>query len=330
MPKMRRIFELICILMLLSSVKGGEELIFFADDYYKVIGSPKLVASVINPAVTLDNRPLITIALANNGIVEEIIPINNSISSDAAQELIEEMRSTDAIILVASLEGNEIAKAFNDTQSISFLPSGSVEFLTFNISTEALPQGWQELLLELEYEHQVDVGIYNGKTSPLYQQDKIFLPIKILIENAEDYLRVLSVKSEFHPWGSGLLLTSIKNKGHDSFENCTARLIAAPPFSAVDDTLVLGDISPGEIVVARFPLKVEPIANPSDYELTLYLTHRNGTAVLSVPLTMEKVSTPLMNYMFIAFIALGIAIIVVRAVRSKKSGSRKSLRKRLR
>ncbi len=324
---MRRILELICILMLLSSVKGAEELIFFADDYYKVIGSPKLAAFVVNPVIALDNK-IVTIALANNGIVEEIIPINNSLSYDAAQELTEEMRSVDAINVVASLINNEIGKAFNNTQSISFLPSGSVEFLIFNISGEALSNGWQELLLELEYEHQVDVGIYNGGPSPLYQQDKIFLPIKILIKDAKDSLKVLSAKSEFYPWGSGLLLTSIENEGPTSMENCTARLIAAPPFSSVNDPLVLGDIGPGEIVVARHPLKVEAKTSPSDYELTLYITHRNGTAVLSVPLTIEKSSNPLTSYlfMFIAFVTLGFALIVVVA-RFKKSGPRKSLRR---
>ncbi|MDD1742868.1 MAG: hypothetical protein LUQ47_05990, partial [Methanotrichaceae archaeon] len=202
-------------------------------------------------------------------------------------------------------------------------------FLIFDISGEALSKGWQELLLELEYEHQVDVGIYNGEPSPLYQQDKIFLPIKILIEDAEDSLRVLSVKSEFYPWGNGLLSTSIENKGPSLMENCTARLIAAPPFSSVNDPLVLGDIRPGEIVVATLPLKVEAKTNPSDYELTLYITHRNGTAVLSVPLTIEKSSNPLTSHLFIfiAFVALGFALIVVVA-RSKKSSPRKSPRRR--
>jgi hypothetical protein len=325
---MRRIFELICILTLLSSGKGAEELIFFADDYYKVIGSPKLEASVVNPAVELDDEAIVTIALANDGLVEELIPINNSLSYDAAQELIEEMRSVDAINVVARLSNNENVKAVYGTRSISFLPSGSVEFLIFNISAEALSPGWLELLLELEYEHQVDVGIYNGEPSPLYQQDKIFLPIKILIADEEYSLRVLSAKLELNPFGSGYLLTAIENEGSYSMENCTARLIAAPPFSSENGVLVLGDIEPGKVVVVELPISVERKAKPNDYELTLYATHRNGTAVLSVPITIEKPSNPITSYLFwfIVFAAFGFALIAVGA-RSKKRGRRKSLRR---
>jgi hypothetical protein len=314
--------------MLLSSGKGAEELIFFADDYYKVIGSPKLEASVVNPLVELDDEAIVTIALANNGMVEEIIPINNSLSYDAAQELIEEMRSVDAINVVARLSNNENAEAVYGTRSISFLPSGSVEFLIFNVSAEALSPDWLELLLELEYEHQVDVGIYNGKPSPLYQQDKRFLPINILFKGAEDSLRILNAKLELNPLGGGFLLTAIENEGSYSIENCTARLIAAPPFSSENDVLVLDDIETGKIVVVGLPIRVDTKARPSDYELTLYITHRNGTAILSIPITIEKPSNPITSYLFwlIVFVAFGFALIAVVA-RSKKRGPRKSLRR---
>ncbi|MCJ7443604.1 MAG: hypothetical protein MUO26_03585 [Methanotrichaceae archaeon] len=325
---MRRIFELICILLLLGSCKGAEELIFFADDYYKAVGNPKLVASAVNPIINSDNGKIITIVLANNGWLEELIAMGNSSSDDAAQELIEEMRRADAINVNANITNNEMVKVVSGAQSISFLPSGSVALLNFSISAESMPEGWQELFLEVEYEHQVDVSVFNGVSSPLYQLDKNFLPIRMLFESVDGPLKVLSVKSDLHPGGEDLLLASIKNMGLEVMENSSARLIAAPPFRSSTEAISLGDIKPGDLVVATLPISIEDNARPDQYELSLHIMHRNGTVALSIPLTIRNKDNPITHYWFwlIAFMVLVLASAIIVAS-SKKRPPRRSLRR---
>src|SRR5512143_923888 len=96
-----------CILAMLSlGCAGGDELIFFADDHYKALGGPELQASAINPVIEPGQSSVLSIALANNCRIEELIPISgNGSQADISQEMEEEQRSADALNITARLLG---------------------------------------------------------------------------------------------------------------------------------------------------------------------------------------------------------------------------------
>ncbi len=70
-----KLFEIVCILLVLGGTCLAEDLIFFADDHYKSLGILEFRASVTNPALNPGNS-LLRINLANMGRLEELIPIN--------------------------------------------------------------------------------------------------------------------------------------------------------------------------------------------------------------------------------------------------------------
>ena len=69
-----KLFEIVCILLILGGTCLAEDLIFFADDHYKSLGLLELRASVTNPALNPGDS-LLKINLANMGRLEELIPI---------------------------------------------------------------------------------------------------------------------------------------------------------------------------------------------------------------------------------------------------------------
>ena len=91
-----KILLIISILLLIAGIGQSDDLLFFADDHYKSLGQPSLVATVVNPAL-LPGECVLEIDLANTGELEELILINQSGSEeDILQEMNEELKSSDA------------------------------------------------------------------------------------------------------------------------------------------------------------------------------------------------------------------------------------------
>ncbi len=85
-----KLIRAICILLLLVSAVQAEDLIFFADDHYKAVGLPLLNASIANPVLCLGDS-ILTITLANDGRLEELMPISgNGSKEDISREMAEE------------------------------------------------------------------------------------------------------------------------------------------------------------------------------------------------------------------------------------------------
>ena len=329
---MYSVSALVCFLLLLAyAAAGAEELIFFADDNFKAIGAPKLAASIANPVLEPGQEEVVTIALANIGRLEELILVGNGSKDDASKEMREEMRSVDAVNVEARLLGNEFVKVSSGNQSNPFLPSGSVVLIEFNVSVGAIAEGWQDLDLELKYEYQSDVSVYNGEVSPLYQSNNLTLPIRILVQRAGVPLKVVSVKSELNPGYQGTLWVAIKNIGSGVMRNSTARLITMHPFVSESESMSLGDLNPKRLFLVEFPISVERDANPGEYQLSCQVEYQNGTILLPIPLILKQVSHPITRY-WLLLIALMIALVVVAAfakavIVPRKRRQRRSLRR---
>ena len=103
--------------------------------------------------------------------MDELIPTQrNGSYDDIMKEMREEMRSVDALNITASLQSSGPVDVVSEPCVVTSLPTGSIARMMFNISA-AGADGWYELPLTLDYEHQVDVMVENGIVTPLYQPD---------------------------------------------------------------------------------------------------------------------------------------------------------------
>ncbi len=226
-----KLFEIICILLILGGTCLAEDLIFFADDHYKSLGILDLKASVTNPALNPGNS-LLKIDLANTGRLEELIPINDNGSPDDVRgELKEEMHSVDALNINAVLDGTESLRVTSGPQHISVLRAGDISPLQFNITAENSSRGWFELPLHLDYMRQVDVSVSNGTVSPLYQSFNQSLNLRIFVTGDKVPLRIIGIKSELLRGKSGTISVVIENDGAETHGKLLCQAFGRTSFS---------------------------------------------------------------------------------------------------
>jgi hypothetical protein len=274
------------LLIVLCMHGHAEELLFFTDDHYKALGSQRLDASVINP-VLLPGESVLRIALANNGRVEELMPITaNGSAEDRELEMEEEMHIADALNVTAALYGSGPVQVISRPQNIADLPAGSRKEMRVNLSLQDGSSGWQDLLLLLDYEHQVDVSVSDGVVLPLYQPDNDSKSLRIFIAGSGGVLKVLGTDSSLAPGGSGALNAAIKNVGQKPLRNCSAQIMASPPFHINAGRSPLGDLPPGGLGVASFFIRVDEKAALQEYQLVCQVGHDGGRETLSLPLTL--------------------------------------------
>ena len=248
-----KLFEIVCILLILGGTCLAEDLIFFADDHYKSLGLLELRASVTNPALSPGDN-LLKINLANMGRLEELIPINgNGSQDDMNRELKEEMHSVDALNINAALDGAESLRVTSGPQHIPILRAGDIRELQFNITTENSSRGWFELPLHVDYMRQVDVSVSNGTKTPLYQSFNQSLNLRVFAGGREP-LRIIGIRSDLERGKSGAISMVIENDGAETMKNCSARLLAAPPFHVEGPDVLLGDLGPAKWLWPASPL----------------------------------------------------------------------------
>lgn len=296
--------QVLCILSLLS-VCSAEDLIFFADDHYKAVGAPELLASVSNPVLDCKDDCVLAVTLSNNGLVEELIPTQgNGSDEDIAEEMQEEMHSIDALNITARLGGRGQVNVISGPCVVTSLPSGAAAKMEFNLSSTGA-DGWYELPLTLDYEHQVDVTVANGSISPLYGPDSRLLNVRVFVQGA-DGLSVEGVKSDLHQGGKGTILAAIKNLGPEILRNCTLRLMTAPPFTSDGDAF-LGNLAPGKIAVAQFAVGMDENASLSDYSLACELNYDGGSSVVQIPVSLRAASNHLIYILMLIILVIATA-----------------------
>ena len=74
--------------------------------------------------------------------------------------------------------------------------------------------------------------------------------------------------------------------------NCSARLLAAAPLHVRDAAAALGDIDPGELVVAGFAVQVDSDALPGEYQMGCELTCREKRITLPLTITLSSAGWP--------------------------------------
>ncbi len=282
------LFKIICILLIFAGSCHAEDLIFFADDHYKSLGHLEFNASVTNPAL-VPGEGILRISLANTGRVEELIPISGSGSEeDILQEMKEEMHSSDAVDINAVLAASKPLHVTSGPQSIVALRAGDAGKLQFNITVDKSANGWYELPLHVDYVRQVDVSVSNGEVSPLFQSLNQSLNLRVFVAGNKEPLRLSRIESELFRGRSEALRVVIENDGTDYLQNCSARLLAAPPFRVEGPDVLLGDLAPGAMALAGFRVYVDANASLQDYQLSCLILSGEKSVVLALPLTLTE------------------------------------------
>jgi len=287
-----KLLHVISILLLLSGTSLAEDLIFFADDHYKSLGRPELTASVVNPALAAGECTL-RINLANIGELNELIPINESGSNeDILLEIKEETNSSDAMFINAVLVGSGPIEVTSEPQqikqSIKILPGGGAAMLQFNITAQKNASGWYALPLIIDYERQVDVSVKSGEVFPLYEAERQNFTCPVFLAGSNQTLRIFGIKSELYAGGSESLSMVISNNGGTKLHNCSAKLLAAPPFYIESQAIVLGDLAPGSLDVITFKVHVDGDACQRDFQLGCEIDCQEKSIIVPLQITLSR------------------------------------------
>jgi hypothetical protein len=283
-----RLLQVISILLLLAGTGLAEDLIFFADDHYKSLGRPQLTASVANPAL-VPGECILRIDLANAGELEELIPINDSGSNeDILLEMRAETKSCDALNINAVLGGAGPIKATKGQQHINVLPGGGAAVLQFNVTAQKNASGWYALPLSVDYERQVDVSVKSGEVFPLYEAERQNLTCQVFVAGYNQTLRISGFKSDLYAGGSAGLMVAISNDGDKMLPNCSAKLLAAPPFYVESPAVELGDLDPGSLDVIEFKVRVDGNALLQDYQLGCEIYCQEKSIIVPLQISLSR------------------------------------------
>lgn len=327
---MNRPLILLCVLATLVATGCAEELMFFADDHYKAAGEPEIKASAVNPVLEPGTNSTLRITLENVGLIQELIPSGAGNADEISAEAKEEQHSVDADNITARLYGSGPVVVTSGPRNLASLPTGGVAQLDFNVTTGTAADGWYSLLLETEYEHQIDVKVSNGSSSSLYRPSNSSQKISILVQVPDRSLKVEGVVSDLYPGANGTIYAVIKNNGLDIARNCTARLMAVPPFMSSSLRYSVGDIRPGQAVVAHLSAAVDGSAAVREYRLACEIVHDSQTVMVSLPVLLKKSpeSSPGSYVIVVLFLALVGGIALLMRNKQKRSGTTFRRRKR--
>lgn len=129
------------------------------------------------------------------------------------------------------------------------------------------------------------------------------------------------------------MIVAVENIGDDTLSNCSASLMAAPPFHVLSPDHPLGELSAGEMAAASFRVKVDGNASQKEYQLGLHLRSEGMDLVVPFELSLKGSESLLSHPAFpliaiLAFLALlALAVVILR--RQKLLYGRKRKVKRL-
>ena len=215
------------------------------------------------------------------------MPINdNGSGDDIRREMLEEMHSVDALNINAAVDGAESIPR-NLRAAAYRHPSRGGGFsaaIQYHRGEDAPAAGLSFLFRSNSCGRWMSVN--NGTVSPLYQSLNQSLNLKVFVAGDKEPLRILSIRSELLRGGSGTLSLVIENNGAEDFENCSAELLAAPPFHVESPDILLGDLSTGSMALASFTVAVDANASLQDYQLGCLIRSGEKSMELSFPLTL--------------------------------------------
>lgn len=268
----------------------------FNDDYFTVYGQPEMVVSIIgSPEYDRDESTTILIQIMNKGNIqgfeseEEPADANEIALSKIEQQY--ENEATTAVGVVATLLADEAPVDINSrSQSAGTIVSGQIsEPLQFEIKIwKNAEAGTYPLRLKLTYQYQKDVQVEGDSTTNeidyhfLYNEVNESHNIEFVVRKQADF-EVTEVSSNLFPDSKGLLSITFRNTGEETASKATARLRLSDPLSSTDFTAFLGDMEPGDEVLALFNIEVDEDATIKTYSVKTEIEYDDseGKTVIS-------------------------------------------------
>lgn len=299
-----RLLSLCCVLLLLSGAQA-EDIMFFADDYYKSLGRPILAASAASPSLP-PGESILYINLANMGRLEELLPIDqNGPPRDILAEMKEEMKGGHALDISAALMGSGPIQVVSGPVMVDLIAPGERALLNYTVNVMENGSGWSRLTLDISYQQQADVSVKNGEIYPLYEAARDNLSLEVFLSGEGDMLRVLGSSLSSSLLSGEKLRAVISNDGPEDLYNCSARLLTAPPFSATGPEISLGDLPAGSLGLADFNLQIDGEAKRQDYQMGCQICCQERCS--SLPMTVSLPPTLLQGKSLPALAILGLA-----------------------
>ncbi|MGP8322036.1 MAG: COG1361 S-layer family protein [Methanosarcinaceae archaeon] len=279
------VFLILLLILLLPTAQSYVETIppnkwTFIDDYFTIYGSPEMVVSTSgNPEYSRGDSATVLIQVMNQGKILgfEAEDTPNDANEIALSKIEHQMEysATVAVGVIAYLKPDGAPLDIKTPpQSAGTLVSGQVsQLLQFEIEVlDNATAGTYPLSVNLTYQYQKDVQVDGNATSNNIDYNMLYRNIDekhtifiTIIEEAD--FEVTNVDSELFPDSSGILKITYKNIGDETASIATARLRLSNPLSSTDYTAFLGDMKPGDEVVAIFSIDVDPDASYKTYSI---------------------------------------------------------------
>ena len=120
----------------------------------------------------------------------------------------------------------------------------------------------------------VDVAVvYENKDGDTVtsRSDTIGIPVGGKIDFA-----IISAQAELNPGNKKVITVEYKNTGDTTVYSAQGRISAVDPFTSNDDIAYLGEIKPGEPVVASYEVSVDRAATIKEYGLDSEIRYRDA------------------------------------------------------
>jgi hypothetical protein len=148
--------------------------------------------------------------------------------------------------------------------------------------------GWYALPFSVDYERQADVSVSGGEILPLYEAERQNLTVHVFVAGNKEPLRISGIKSALYAGGRETLWAAISNDRDTALHNCSARLLAAPPFHAEGPDAFLGDLAPASAAIAGFSVQVDGDAGLGNYQLGCEINCEEKSIILPLPLSLSR------------------------------------------
>ncbi|PKG33060.1 MAG: S-layer protein [Methanoregula sp.] len=236
-------------------------------------GSPNLSASVSGSNEFSPNSEVqITITIQNTGQSKDKLVQSGITDRDDLP--------TTAKFLSASLSpGNAPVTIKTDPVMLGDLGGSSSASALYTVKIKESAGGGTYLLpLTLNYSYLSSASQYNDATMEyFYQSEEITLDIPITIK-PEAAIEVLSADPEHITAGAdGYINVKVKNSGtaHGSQAIVVLTRNGASPIIPVDDSVYIGDFSPGSTAIARYKVSVSDRAERQSYPVDIRVIYLN-------------------------------------------------------
>lgn len=299
MIKKRSMFAIATLLMMLLATVPVEAAIpknfDLKDNFYTVYGGPDIEATLLG-----DNEysrgDLVTLnfGLMNKGVISGFESDNEADTTVGAvlqqAEMKYETQAVTAVGVLATLKSdNPYIKVKSGSQEAGTLQQGkqgsTPAKFTIEISKNA-PAGTYPLDLEFTYKYQNNVqvsgdeydtstGIVTNQGVGIWYENMTQNQTVVVQVKKEPYFEVTNVTGNLYPDKGGMLKVTYKNTGEEPAKDATVRISAADPFSTTDDQAYLGDLKPGESVVAIFNMDVDETATQKPYSLNSEILYKD-------------------------------------------------------